>query len=91
MRRFVRDRLPKDCKVSFNGGGGDNVAVTVPESSPWVALAEPGARRTNGAGTPVLQADGGSIPVVATFQSVLEYRDAPRRLCPRGRRVPQSQ
>jgi acetylornithine deacetylase/succinyl-diaminopimelate desuccinylase-like protein len=70
LHRFVKERLPKDCKVAFNGGGGDNVAVSVPESSPWVALASKALKDEWGR-APVLQADGGSIPVVATFQNVL--------------------
>jgi acetylornithine deacetylase/succinyl-diaminopimelate desuccinylase-like protein len=71
LHRFVRDRLPKDCKVSFNGAGGDNVAVTVPETSPWVAIASQALKDEWGR-APILQADGGSIPVVATFQNVLK-------------------
>ena len=66
----MKERLPKDCKVAFDGGGGDNAAVTVPESSPWLALAGRALKDEWGR-APVLQADGGSIPVVATFQNVL--------------------
>ncbi len=57
--------------MAFNGGGGDNVAVTVPETSPWIATARKALRDEWGR-EPVLQADGGSIPVVATFQNVLK-------------------
>ncbi len=73
LRKFVKDRLPKDCKVAFNSSGGDNVAVTVPESSPWVALASR-ALKDEWDRAPVMQADGGSIPVVATFQNILKLQ-----------------
>jgi acetylornithine deacetylase/succinyl-diaminopimelate desuccinylase-like protein len=70
LRRFVADRLPPDCSVAFDSSGGDNFAVTVPEASRWITL----ARRALGeewGRDPVIAADGGSIPVVSTFQRVL--------------------
>src|SRR5205085_2624232 len=70
LKKFVRERLPKDCRVSFASQGGDSAGVTVSEESPWVRLAGRALQREWGS-KPVLAADGGSIPVVGTFQRFL--------------------
>ncbi|WP_119273618.1 M20/M25/M40 family metallo-hydrolase [Taklimakanibacter deserti] len=71
LRQFVKERLPADCKARFKSHGGDAMAVTVTESSPWVRLAE-GALKQEWGRDPVLMADGASIPVVGTFKSLLK-------------------
>jgi acetylornithine deacetylase/succinyl-diaminopimelate desuccinylase-like protein len=70
LKRFVRDRLPKDCRVVFTSQGGDSTGIAVSEDNPWVRLA--GRALTGEWGhAPVFAADGGSIPVVGTFQKFL--------------------
>jgi acetylornithine deacetylase/succinyl-diaminopimelate desuccinylase-like protein len=70
LKQFVRGRLPKDCGVSFTSQGGDSTGVTVSEDSPWVRLAGKALGDEWGS-PPVFAADGGSIPVVGTFQKFL--------------------
>jgi acetylornithine deacetylase/succinyl-diaminopimelate desuccinylase-like protein len=70
LRQFVKERLPADCKVQYKSQGGDSMAVTVAESSPWVRLAQKALKQEWGR-EPVLMAEGASIPVVGTFKSLL--------------------
>jgi acetylornithine deacetylase/succinyl-diaminopimelate desuccinylase-like protein len=70
LKKFVRERLPKDCRVSFASQGGDSTGVTVAEESAWVQLAGKALKAEWGR-EPVLAADGGSIPVVGMFQKHL--------------------
>lgn len=70
LREFVKARLPADCRVRYKSEGGDSMAVTVAETSPWVRLAQRALRDEWGR-PPVLMADGASIPVVGTFKSLL--------------------
>ncbi|MGE0241227.1 MAG: M20/M25/M40 family metallo-hydrolase [Parvibaculaceae bacterium] len=70
LRQFVKERLPADCKVRYRSEGGDSMAVTVAESSPWVRLAQSALAQEWGR-QPVLMAEGASIPVVGTFKSLL--------------------
>lgn len=71
LRQFVKERLPADCKARFKSHGGDSMAVTVAETSPWVRLAQEALEQEWGR-EPVLMADGASIPVVGTFKSLLK-------------------
>lgn len=70
LRDFVKARLPRDCTASFDPQGGDSMAVTVPETGEWVRLAARALDAEWGR-PPVFMADGGSIPVVGTFQRLL--------------------
>ena len=70
FRKFVRDRLPSDCKVRFDGAGGDSRAVTIPENSPFIAKAARALQDEWGR-APALIGSGGSIPIVEAFQRVL--------------------
>ena len=70
FRKFVTDRLPPDCKVRFDGSGGDSRAVTIPEDSPWLAKAATALKAEWGR-APALIGSGGSIPIVEAFQRVL--------------------
>jgi acetylornithine deacetylase/succinyl-diaminopimelate desuccinylase-like protein len=69
LRRHVKAILPKDCKVSFAGQGG-NPAVVIAEESPFIAKAASGLRAEFGR-DPVLIGSGGSIPVVRHFKDIL--------------------
>ncbi|MGE0005287.1 MAG: M20/M25/M40 family metallo-hydrolase [Parvibaculaceae bacterium] len=71
LRRFVKERLPADCKVRYKSEGGDSMAVTVAESSPWMRLAQSALEQEWGR-KPVLMAEGASIPVVGAFKSLLK-------------------
>ena len=71
LREFVKARLPADCRVRYKSEGGDSMAVTVGETSPWVHLAQ-GALKDEWGRAPVLMADGASIPVVGTFKSLFK-------------------
>jgi len=71
LRQFVKARLPADCKVRYKSEGGDSMAVTVAETSPWVRLAQSALKQEWGR-APVLMAEGASIPVVGTFKSLLK-------------------
>lgn len=69
FRAFVRERLPADCKVSFEGHKGSR-AIRVPFESP--ALAKAGAALGEEWGVaPVTIGSGGSIPVVGDFKRTL--------------------
>lgn len=70
LHDFVMARLPKDCKAIFDSSGGDNMAAHLPEDGEWVQLASRALKAEWGR-APIYLADGGSIPVVDTFQRVL--------------------
>lgn len=70
FRKWVKERVPKDCKVSFDGSGGDSRAVTVPEDARWLAPAA-AALKAEWGRAPALIGSGGSIPIVEAFQRVL--------------------
>ena len=70
FRKFVEERTPQDCRVTFLSHGGDR-GITVPADSPWVlkakkALSEEWGREA------VLIGMGGSIPVVTQFKRILD-------------------
>jgi acetylornithine deacetylase/succinyl-diaminopimelate desuccinylase-like protein len=69
VRRFVEERLPKDCKVDFIGGRGSPAIAFDPES-PHIARAAKAL--TEEWGRPAgLIALGGSIPIVQAFKDEL--------------------
>jgi acetylornithine deacetylase/succinyl-diaminopimelate desuccinylase-like protein len=63
FRRFVKERLPADCKVSYSPEGGE-------EDSPWIAKAAKALKEEFGR-DPVLIGSGGSIPIVGSFKEIL--------------------
>jgi acetylornithine deacetylase/succinyl-diaminopimelate desuccinylase-like protein len=70
FRRYVKSRIPKDCRVAFNSTGGEARAVELSEDNPLIAraakaLAEEWKRK------PVFIGSGGSIPIVGSFKRVL--------------------
>ncbi len=70
FHKFVKERLPKDCKVVFNheaGSGAIQLDYTLPElTKASKALKEEWGKDA------ALTAMGGSIPVVGHFQSLLK-------------------
>ena len=70
FRRFVRKRLPADCRVRFQSSGGDSSGVAVSADSPWVALARR-ALRAEWKREPAIIGGGYSIPVVESFKQHL--------------------
>jgi acetylornithine deacetylase/succinyl-diaminopimelate desuccinylase-like protein len=70
LRKFVKDRLPKDCKVKMGFDGADSWAVTLPEDNPYLVRASQ-ALATEWGREPAFIGSGGSIPAVATFKRVL--------------------
>ena len=69
FRAFVTERVPGDCRATFQSHGGDR-AVSQPSDSLWVrqaqrALSEEWGREA------VLIAMGGSIPIVTQFKRML--------------------
>ncbi|HKQ95782.1 MAG TPA: dipeptidase [Aestuariivirgaceae bacterium] len=69
FRRWVRARLPKDCKVMFEGRGG-NPAMEVDAKNPFVRKAVSALTAEFGR-APVLKGSGGSIPIVRHFREKL--------------------
>ena len=70
FRKFVRDNLPSNCKVTFDDQGGDSTGIRVSENSIWVKAA--GAALQAEWGKPaVMIGIGGSIPVVQSFKEHL--------------------
>ncbi len=71
FRKFVRSKLPPDCKVKFKDEGGDSSGVSVAHDSIWVAAA---SRALSGEWNkaPVMSGTGGSIPVVESLKKHLK-------------------
>lgn len=71
FRKFVKDRLPADCKVTFGAPeGSGSPAVEIAEDNPWIARAAK-ALKDEFRREPVLMGAGGSIPIVRSFKDVL--------------------
>ncbi len=66
FRAFVTERVPADCRVSFQSHGGDR-AVSLPGDSPYVEKAKKALSEEWGKEA-VLIAMGGSIPIVSQFK-----------------------
>lgn len=71
FRKFVRDRLPPDCKARFQDGGGDSTGIAVSETTPWIAAARRALKDEFGREA-VLVGGGFSIPVVESFKKHLK-------------------
>ncbi|MFD1703002.1 dipeptidase [Methylopila henanensis] len=69
FRAFVRERLPADCSVEFEGHKGSR-AIRLPFDSPTLAKARTALAEEWGA-EPVTIGSGGSIPVVGDFKRLL--------------------
>jgi acetylornithine deacetylase/succinyl-diaminopimelate desuccinylase-like protein len=70
FRKFVTERLPQDCRVQFNGAGGEARAVELDRNNIFLARAA-AALRTEWKRNPVYIGSGGSIPIVESFKRVL--------------------
>ncbi len=71
FRKFVRARLPADCKAAFLANGGDSSGVSVTLDTPYVAAARK-ALRDEWQRAPVMAGSGASIPVVESFKKHLK-------------------
>jgi acetylornithine deacetylase/succinyl-diaminopimelate desuccinylase-like protein len=70
FRKFVKERVPKDCKVDFSSRGGGNPAFEVNQSNPSIAKSAAALKAEFGR-DPVLAGIGGSIPIVRHLKDVL--------------------
>ena len=66
FRRYVKSKLPPDCKVAFSAQGGDNAGVAIADDNHWVLKAAT-ALESEWGKAPVIVGAGGSIPVVESF------------------------
>jgi acetylornithine deacetylase/succinyl-diaminopimelate desuccinylase-like protein len=71
FRKFVKERLPRDCRATFHDGGGDSTGIAVAEDTPWIAAARIALEQEFGR-KPVLVGGGFSIPVVQSFKTHLK-------------------
>ncbi len=67
FRRFMRAKLPTDCKISFYDHGGDSTGIVIDERNPWIAKAAKALSEEWGT-TTALVGSGVSIPVVESFR-----------------------
>ncbi|WP_273782595.1 dipeptidase [Bartonella sp. ML69XJBT] len=70
LRDYVRSSIPADCTVEFKNHGSSS-AIQLSYDSPFIEVAK-GALSQEWGLPAVLAAMGGSIPVVADFQSILD-------------------
>jgi acetylornithine deacetylase/succinyl-diaminopimelate desuccinylase-like protein len=70
FQKFVKDMLPKDCKVEFSGRGGGSPATEIAEDNPWIAKSAK-ALRDEFKRDAVLMGSGGSIPICRSFKDIL--------------------
>lgn len=69
FRKFVEERLPKDCKVEFHPHGG-SPAIQLSYDSPFLAKAK-AALSDEWPKPAVMVGSGGSIPIVGDFRTYL--------------------
>ena len=70
FRAFVRDLVPADCRLHFDGDGGGSPALELPLDSPFLAPARQAIGEEWGTDA-VLVGSGGSIPIVGDFKRKL--------------------
>jgi acetylornithine deacetylase/succinyl-diaminopimelate desuccinylase-like protein len=70
FRSFVKERIPRDCEVSFNGYGGAAPAVELLEDNAFLRKAA-AALKDEWGRQPVFLGSGGSVPIVGSFERVL--------------------
>lgn len=70
FRKFVKERLPRDCKVSFSPKAGGSPAFVVNENNPHIRKAAAALKAEFGRET-ILMGSGGSIPICRSFKDVL--------------------
>jgi acetylornithine deacetylase/succinyl-diaminopimelate desuccinylase-like protein len=70
VQKFVKDLLPKDCKVEFSGRGGGAPASEINEDNIFIRKSA-AALKAEFNRAPVLLGSGGSIPIVRNFKDIL--------------------
>jgi len=70
FRKFVKERIPKDCKVEFSPDGGGNPGFEVNDANPLIARTAAALKQEFGREA-VLMGSGGSIPIVRHFKDIL--------------------
>lgn len=70
FRAFVKERIPKDCKVSFSPNAGGSPATEIAEDNPLIARSAMALRDEFGRPA-VLVGSGGSIPICRFFKDIL--------------------
>ena len=70
FQKFVKDLLPKDCKVAFSGNGGGAPASEISEDNAFIQKSA-AALKAEFNRAPVLMGSGGSIPIVRSFKDIL--------------------
>jgi acetylornithine deacetylase/succinyl-diaminopimelate desuccinylase-like protein len=70
FRRFITQRVPKDCTVRFAGMGGNSAAVELSEDDPLLVRTA-AALKAEWRREPARIGSGGSIPIVESFKRVL--------------------
>jgi acetylornithine deacetylase/succinyl-diaminopimelate desuccinylase-like protein len=70
FQKFVKDLLPKDCKVTFSGTGGGAPASEISEDNAFIQKSA-AALKAEFNRAPVLMGSGGSIPIVRSFKDIL--------------------
>ena len=69
LERFVKDRLPKDCRAEFKSRGG-SAAIAFDPKAPFVARAAEALEEEWGRPAALIGM-GGSIPIVTSFKDAL--------------------
>lgn len=70
FQAFVKQLVPKDCKVEFSGRGGGSPATEIPEDNPFIARSAAALKQEFRRDT-VLMGSGGSIPICRSFKDIL--------------------
>lgn len=70
FRNFVKQRVPKDCKVTFSSHDNGSPAIEIAEDDPYLQTAA-AALKDEFRKAPVMMGCGGSIPIVSSFRSIL--------------------
>ena len=70
FRAFVKQRVPRDCKVTFSDHVGGSPAIEFDENSPFIQTAAK-ALKEEYRREPVMMGCGGSIPIVQSFKDYL--------------------
>jgi acetylornithine deacetylase/succinyl-diaminopimelate desuccinylase-like protein len=70
FQKFVKNLLPKDCRVEFSGTGGGAPASEISEDNAFIRKSA-AALNAEFNRAPVLMGSGGSIPIVRSFKDIL--------------------
>ena len=70
FRKFVKQRLPKDCRVEFSDDDGGSPGIEISQDNPHLQAAAAALKDEFGK-APVMMGCGGSIPIVGSFHSIL--------------------